>query len=119
MIAKLLAVGALLAVIGIVAGDTALLHVPWVRNTSITLFAILIPVILGLVALKIARTLLTIGLFALVVLLAGGFILTQTMFLKLPPPKNVIAVGAEAPDETIRALRGDGKLVLVFFRGSW
>lgn len=120
MTARLLAIGAVVAVIGIAAGDTALLHVPAIRNTSISLLAIIIPVILGLVALKIARTVLTIGLFVLVVLLGAGFVLVQTVLLEAPPVKNVVAVGSEAPkDPTLEAIRGNGQLVVVFFRGSW
>jgi hypothetical protein len=124
MMARLLAIGALAAVLAVNGIDLALLHIPAVRNGPIMYGGILVAVVLAFLAIYLARTLLTLAMLALVLLLGGGYVAGRTLITGLPHVEARLAPGDVAPDfalgdATLASLRGDGSLVIVFSRGAW
>lgn len=126
---RLLAIGALVLFVGIMGADMSLLHLPAVRNGPLTFFALLIPVALAIFAVKLIRSVLTIVMLTLVLLLSGGYVASRTILFRLPEGGPTAQAGAAASDFTLPStsgkdlslgsLRGTGQLVLVFYRGAW
>ncbi len=126
MPAKLLALGALAAVLAVNGLDMALLDFPAVRNGPVMYAALIVPIALAVAAVTLARTILTFVMLGLVLVLGGGYVAGRTVLLKLPPAAATLKPGDPAPDfklggddATLDSLRGKGQLVIVFFRGAW
>jgi hypothetical protein len=129
--AKLLGIGALLLFFAVMAGDFTLLHVPFVRNSPVTYGAMLVPLGLVFVSLKMSRTILTWTAVMLVGVLSAGYVAVRVFGMAMPEGEAVATVGRPAADfelkdsggqtRTLASLRGDGggQVVLVFYRGSW
>jgi len=124
MKARLLALGALAAVIAVNGLDMALLDIPAVRNGPVMYAALIVPIALAIAAVCLVRSILTFVMLGLVIVLGGGYVATRTMLLTLPAAELTLKPGDPAPefklgDATLASLRGDGQLVIVFFRGTW
>lgn len=123
------AAGAVIGVLAVVGGDFFLLDLPFVRNGGVTYLALLVPIALGFIALRIVKSFVTIAALALVLLLSLGYAASRTVLVKMPPGGPVIKQGDIAPpfalkaptgqEMTLPSIRGDRQLVLVFYRGHW
>lgn len=124
MTARLIALAALVAVVAASGLDIALLDIPAVRNGPIMYAGIVAAVLLAVLAFYLVRSLLTKVVLALVLILAGGYIAGRMVIFRLPHVEARLKPGDVAPDfalgdVSLFSLRGNGSLVIVFFRGAW
>ncbi len=130
MSARLLSLASLVVALAATIGYFALLRVPAIRNRPDLVLTVLgVAVLLGLLAVRDRRSILTVGALVVSVLLFGGNTVFHLWLSRVPTRGVTVAVGQPAPDFTLpdakgeaitlSAFRGQKTVVLVFYRGDW